>query len=335
MLDIDGCELTAEDREILSHPLTGGVILFSRNYYDPQQLQALTHAMRQAANKPLLIATDHEGGRVQRCREGFFALPAMGQLQQLPEPLARAYEAGVIAAYECRHSGIDLALSPVLDCNGISDVIGDRAFASQPADIVPLATHFMQGQDAMGMASTGKHFPGHGSVQADSHVAQAVDRRDLDSILAHDGQVFSALIKTGLLASIMPAHVIYPQVDSEPAGFSAIWLQRILRQRMGFDGVIFSDDLGMHAASLAGSMVERVQAALHAGCDMALVCNDRDAAISVLDGLGYSQQAQQRYSNKPQTLINTRVLSDPQRHQYEQARTSLAIHLRQAFVEAD
>ncbi len=335
MLDIDGCELTAEDREILSHPLTGGVILFTRNYFDPEQLHALTQAMREAANKPLLIATDHEGGRVQRCREGFFALPAMGELQHLSEPLARAHEAGVIAAFECRRSGVDLALSPVLDCNGVSDVIGDRAFAQDPSDIVPLATHFMQGQQAMGMSSTGKHFPGHGCVQADSHIAQAIDERSLDEILAHDGQVFSQLISTGLLASIMPAHVIYPQVDSAPAGFSLIWLQEILRQQLGFEGVIFSDDLGMHAATVAGNMLERVHAALHAGCDMALVCNDRAGAISVLDGLGHSQQAQQRYSTKPQLLINRQALIDAQHYQYTQACISLERHLHRVSEQAD
>lgn len=303
MLDVAGYELSAEDKEILAHPLVGGVILFARNYHDPAQLKALTSDMRKSAKKPIVIASDHEGGRVQRFRDGFYQLPAMYQLNQTASPQSAARSAGIIAAYECLLHGVDLALSPVLDINGRSQVIGDRAFGHDVETILDQASAFIGGLHEVGMASTGKHFPGHGSVLADTHVAQAIDERSLAEIEASDLAIFKRLQKAQLLDAIMPAHVIYPNVDDKPAGFSEFWLEQVLRNDMQFSGVIFSDDLGMQAAHMAGGMPERVQFALQAGCDMALVCNDRLGAIAVLDTLKHDKQTQESYSSRPQSLI--------------------------------
>ncbi|WP_418026024.1 beta-N-acetylhexosaminidase [Opacimonas sp. LMIT016] len=316
MLDVAGYELSAEDKEILAHPLTGGVILFARNYHEPKQLSALTQAMRKAAGKPLLIATDHEGGRVQRFREGFFGLPAMNKLAFTAQPQEAARCAGQIIAYECFAHGVDLALAPVLDINGISQVIGDRAFGSSVDDIIEQAKAFIAGLKDIGMAATGKHFPGHGSVVADSHIDQAIDSRAYALIEQQDMQIFANIINSIGLDSVMPAHVIYPAVDEQPAGFSRIWLQDILRNKLGFNGVIFSDDLGMHAAQVAGDMAQRVMTALHAGCDMALVCNDRQGVIQALDNVPYDTDSLQQYSSQPQDLIHS-VHTQLERHQYQ------------------
>lgn len=296
MLDIAATTLTQEDIELLQAPQVGGVILFARNIESPRQVRALTDHMR-SVRPDLLIAVDQEGGRVQRLRQGFTALPAMGRFGELyqtdPEQACDlARQCGWLMATEVLAVGIDFSFAPVLDLNDISDVIGDRAFANNQEHIIILAREFMQGMQDAGMATTGKHFPGHGSVKADSHIAAAIDSRPYDAIYQKDMQTFIALQTQ--LDALMPAHVIYDQVDPNPAGFSEFWIQNILRQQMQFDGVLFSDDLSMQAAGVAGGADARILAALNAGCDMGLVCNDRDAArlaLSAIENLPLPNQA--------------------------------------------
>lgn len=282
MLDLADTVLTDEERELLRSPVVGGVILFSRNCRDPEQVQALNAEIR-ACKPEILIAVDQEGGRVQRLRKGYTRLPPMNRLAQLWQQdrivaAALSEQAGWLMAAEMLSAGFDFSFAPVLDLNtGLSEVIGDRAFGSTPEQVTELARAFMRGMHEAGMATTGKHFPGHGSVRADSHLALPVDDRPLEQIRAFDLQPFVAC--TDLLDGIMPAHVLYEAVDPHCAGFSPFWLQTILRQEMGFDGVIFSDDLVMAGAAAAGDIRQRVDAALTAGCDMVLVCNDREMAL--------------------------------------------------------
>jgi len=292
MLDVSGHALTAEERERLRHPLTGGVILFSRNYESPEQVAALVRAIHAVRNPPLLVAVDHEGGRVQRFRDGFTVLPAVARFGEVwDENPARgrrlAETAGWLMATELRAIGVDFSFAPVLDVDrGISGVIGDRSFHASPDAVAELAHAYMTGMHRAGMAATGKHFPGHGGVEADSHVAVPEDNRTYEDIYMEDIVPFERMIRYGL-EGIMPAHVIYTRVDPRPAGFSQFWLQRVLRQGLGFEGVIFSDDLSMEGAKVAGGIVERGRAALSAGCDMVLVCNDPESAGVLLDGLGH------------------------------------------------
>lgn len=296
MLDIAATTLTQEDIELLRTPQVGGVILFARNIESPKQVRALTDHMR-AIRADLLIAVDQEGGRVQRLRTGFTLLPAMGRFGELyssdpAQAILLAEQCGWLMATEVLAVGIDFSFAPVLDINDISDVIGDRAFANNQADIIVLARAFMQGMQRAGMATTGKHFPGHGSVKADSHVAAAIDRRPYEAIFKKDMQSFIQLQPQ--LDALMPAHVIYDQVDPNPAGFSPFWIQNILRQQLKFDGVLFSDDLSMQAAGVAGGADARILAALNAGCDMGLVCNDRAAAqlaLAAIENLDLPDQA--------------------------------------------
>ena len=287
MLDIAGTKLTQEDIELLQAPQVGGMILFSRNIESPAQVRALTDHMRQI-RPDILIGVDQEGGRVQRLRTGFTLLPAMGHFGELyltqPEKaLDLAEKCGWLMAIEVLAVGIDFSFAPVLDINAISDVIGDRAFAKNVQDIVPLASAFMTGMQRAGMATTGKHFPGHGSVKADSHVAAAIDHREYQEIYNNDMQSFIQL--QSQLNALMPAHVIYEKVDPNPAGFSPYWIQKVLRQELKYDGVLFSDDLSMQAACVAGHADARIRAALDAGCDMGLVCNDRESACIALTGI--------------------------------------------------
>lgn len=289
MVDVQGTELTAEDRELLAHPAVGGVIYFTRNYAEPEQIAELVRQTRAAARNPLILAVDHEGGRVQRFREGFSAIPAMASIAEKASNQTEAEqwsrELAWLMASEVLALDIDISFAPVLDVNGISEVIGNRAFGQQADAIVPLARAFIKGMHQAGMKATGKHFPGHGSVQADSHFEIPLDERSWDEIAATDLPVFQQL--SGCLDAIMPAHVIYPQVCPHPAGFSSHWLQHVLRQQLEFKGVIFSDDLAMAGATIAGSMSDRAHAALDAGCDMVLACNDRAGAIEVVEAVQF------------------------------------------------
>mgnify|MGYP006152704165 CR=1 FL=1 len=290
MLDVGGFSLTPEDSKLLSHPLVGGVILFARNYDSPGQLQRLIRQIR-TIRAEIIIAVDQEGGRVQRLKEGFTRLPAMRYFGELyasePEQaLILANQTGWLMAAEVLAEGIDLSFAPVLDIDcGVSDVIGDRAFGSCADDITALSAAFIDGMHEAGMVATAKHYPGHGGVKADSHVAIPVDERSFEQIDKDDLQPFKAL--SSQYDAVMPAHVIYAAIDDNPAGFSKYWLQTLLRQEMAFEGVIFSDDLSMEGASVAGGFAERADAALAAGCDMVLVCNNRPAALAVLEHLAH------------------------------------------------
>lgn len=287
MLDIDGTYLTAADRHLLRQPEVCGVILFARNIEHPQQVRQLCQAIR-AVRSDLLIGVDQEGGRVQRLRQGFVALPAMGRLLEAAHPEQLAEECGWLMAWEVLSVGIDFSFAPVLDLNyGRSAVIGLRSFAADADTVVRLAGAFLQGMHAAGMPAVGKHFPGHGWVTADSHVDIPVDERSFAQINQADLQPFKRL--KNQLAGMMPAHVIYPQVDSAPAGFSKIWLQDILRQQLGYTGVLFSDDLSMAGAHVAGDAAQRTLAALSAGCNVGLLCNDRAAAELALSRLQVQQ----------------------------------------------
>lgn len=296
MLDVVGTTLTEDDIRRLQHPLVGGVILFSRNFDSCTQLKTLTSAIHAVRTPPILIAVDHEGGRVQRFREGFTHLPpmrALGHLWDKDHHHAKkvAEEAGWILASELRAYGVDFSFTPVLDMDyGDSQVIGDRAFHLDPRAINDLASSLMLGLKKGGMAAVGKHFPGHGFVTADSHVSLPIDDRPFDQIAQHDLQPFRMLIDNGIPA-LMPAHVIYSQVDDRPAGFSQRWLQKVLRERLGFNGAILSDDLSMEAASAGGDVTTRALTALQAGCDMVLLCNQPALADTLLESLEWEMSA--------------------------------------------
>jgi len=288
MLDVVGKSLSDDDLRRLHHPLTGGVILFARNYESRAQVTALCAAIHHA-RPGMLIAVDHEGGRVQRFRsDGFTRLPAMRALGQLwdrdvLQSCKVATALGYVLAAELRACGVDLSFTPVLDLDyGPSEVIGDRAFHRDPRVVTMLAKSINHGLLQAGMANCGKHFPGHGFVAADSHIAIPVDERDPKDILKEDAAPYGWLGMS--LSAVMPAHVIYPKFDKHPAGFSKKWLS-LLRRELGFDGVIFSDDLSMEGASVAGTVVQGAHAALKAGCDMVLVCNSPDKADQLLKGL--------------------------------------------------
>ena len=290
MVGIAGSELDPGERELLLHPCVGGVILFSRNYRCRVQLRALCDAIHGLRRPPLLIAVDHEGGRVQRFRDGFSALPAAaryGALHDESPDLARraARAGGWLAASELRAGGIDFSFAPVLDLGrSASTVIGDRAFHREPDVVATLARAFLAGMHDAGTNGVGKHFPGHGSVAADSHRTLPVDHRRYEDIRLADLVPFERLIASGL-AGVMPAHVVFEDVDPCPAGFSRRWIGGVLRGELGFQGIVFSDDLDMAAAAVGGDHVVRARAAIDAGCDMVLVCNDQPAAAAVAEGL--------------------------------------------------
>lgn len=307
VLDIAGLALDADDRRRLAHPLTGGLILFARNWRNRAQLVELVAEIK-SLRPDVLVCVDHEGGRVQRFRsDGFTHLPPMRRLGELwsqdakgvpGSGVLRASEAATAAGFvlgaELRACGVDLAFTPVLDLDhGPSGVIGDRAFARDPRVVALLAKALMHGLLQAGMRNCGKHFPGHGFVRGDSHTEVPVDRRSLKAILADDARPYEWL--GSVLTSVMPAHVIYPKVDARPAGFSPRWLQEVLREQLGFDGAIFSDDLSMEGAKVAGDAVEGALAALNAGCDLVLLCNqslDGGAPVdALLDGLTAAQAA--------------------------------------------
>lgn len=290
MVDVAGTALTAEEREALAHPLVGGVILFGRNYQSPEQVAALTADIHGLREPRLLVAVDQEGGRVQRFRDGFTRLPAVRGLGAVydrdpRQALHYAQATGWLMASELRAVGVDISFAPVLDLDrGVSTVIGDRAFHGRAEAVADLAHAYMLGMRKAGMEATGKHFPGHGSVAADSHVAVPVDERPWEDIAAEDLVSFERMVHFGL-AAVMMAHVVYPRVDPQPAGFSAHWIRQVLRTELDFRGAVFSDDLSMAAAETAGGYVDRARAALAAGCDMVLVCNSVQGRDQVLDGL--------------------------------------------------
>ncbi len=289
MLDIRGPRLEPEDVERLEHPLTGAVILFARNYESPEQVSELCRDIRRLREPQILIAVDHEGGRVQRFREGLSPIPPMRALGVLwdrnrAEALRAAKETALLIALELGACGVDFSFAPVLDLDyGTSKVIGDRAFHRNPEAVSQLAGAFVEGLRAGGMASVGKHFPGHGFVAADSHTQIPVDERPLDEIEREDLVPFVQLAQR--LDGVMPAHVIFPRVDAQPAGFSRVWMGEVLRRRLDFQGVIFSDDLTMEGASVAGGIEQRGRIAFAAGCDMVLVCNQPQAAAALLQAL--------------------------------------------------
>ena len=300
MLDLVGTELSNEEKEKIQHPACGGVILFTRNYAEPKQLKALTQKIKQASKTPVLISVDQEGGRVQRFRDHFQEIPPMAWLGQFyndnpKEALKATADLAWLMAAELRQYDIDFSFAPVLDIDyQVSDVIGNRAFHRDPEIISALSTAWRQGAGDAGMISVGKHFPGHGFVAADSHTDLPLDNRPLAEIATQDIKPFMELIQHGL-EGIMPAHVIYQQADDQPAGFSKFWMQTFLREKLGFDGVIFSDDLTMAAAEVAGNYAERANIALEAGCDMVLVCNNPQGAAEVLDCLSdYENKTAQR-----------------------------------------
>ncbi len=327
MLDVEGLSLTQQEKQKINHPNTGAVILFSRNYSSPEQVEKLIKEIRQARNGEILIAVDQEGGRVQRFQTGFTRLPAASCYAK---SLELAESAGWLMAAELLAIGVDFSFAPVLDVDcGISEIIGDRSFSQDPELAAKLAGQFRKGMNKAGMAATGKHFPGHGAVALDSHLTLPIDERPLETIYQKDILPFRRLIDQGLEA-IMPAHVVYQQVDTLPAGFSSRWIQSILRDELKFDGVVFSDDLTMKGAAVVGDYTQRAEMALTAGCDMVLVCNNPDAAEQVLDAIPVSSNSTRerrlqsmcgkQQLNKEQLMQNEKWL------QISQQITSLSKH---------
>ena len=287
MIDLEGLTLTPQEKTLLQHPAVGGIIFFSRNYQNVAQISALAEEIL-AIREDLLICVDQEGGRVQRFREGFTRLPAMQVLGDLVEQDSDSEQfikdAGWLMASELIACGIDFSFAPVLDVDRCTcEVIADRSFGDDPKIVIRAAGAFIEGMNEAGMAATGKHFPGHGGVTVDSHLATPFDQREFSELQQHDLLPFKALAPS--LAAIMPAHMIYPNINPDSVGFSRFWLQEILRGELGFTGVIFSDDLSMKGADVAGGYVEKARCALDAGCDMVLVCNNRSGALEVLDYL--------------------------------------------------
>ncbi|MFT2090987.1 beta-N-acetylhexosaminidase [Paraglaciecola sp. 2405UD69-4] len=323
MIDVSGFELTPEEIDILDHPLIGGLILFTRNYYNQAQLRDLIKQIREATLNDIVIATDHEGGRVQRFREGFSRIPAMGSIDSLCSknklPVTNfTKQLGWLMASELQAFDIDISFAPVLDINGISEVIGDRSFHQSPEQIVTLASAFISGMKQAGMSATGKHFPGHGNVLEDSHVAIPIDRRSKQQIFELDMAIFAEINKRGLLDAVMPAHVIYPNVDPLPAGFSEKWIQQILRTDLKFNGVVFSDDLSMEGAVQMGGIIDRAKLAIAAGCDMVLVCNDPTAAVQVIDGLPIENTINDDSNNRLRSLKHSNTFDFKQLQKSQQ-----------------
>lgn len=295
VLDIEGTKLTDADRRRIAHPLCGMVILFTRNYESREQLKALCDDIH-AVKEGVLIAVDHEGGRVQRFREGFTEIPAMATLGQRwidsPEStLMAAMATGYVMASELRASGVDFTFAPCLDINfQRSEIIGHRAFSHNPQLVTQLALGIVQGLRQAGMSNCGKHFPGHGWVKADSHLELPVDERPFERLLFADLKPYRWM--STALDSVMAAHVLYSAIDDKPAGFSSHWLKKVLRDDLKFAGVVFSDDLSMKGAVGVGSVVERAQMALDAGCDMLIICNDFAATDELLEKLSFTDTAE-------------------------------------------
>lgn len=302
MIGIPGLGLSADDRQLLGHPAVGGVILFDRNYEAPRQLEELVADIHGLREPQLLVAVDQEGGRVQRFRSQFTRLPPPARFGSLYDDdreaaLKLIRDCGWLMAAELRACGVDFSFAPALDLHTReSVVIGDRALHREPEVVAMLAHAFMAGMSSAGMCAVGKHFPGHGSVEGDSHLVLPVDERDLETIRGADMLVFERMIHYGMPA-VLAAHVVYSRVDSRPAGYSHVWLGQVLRSELGFTGAVFSDDLGMAGAALDGGAPEQVARALDAGCDMALLCNDRSAVESVIE----------HYANRGSALRSARL----------------------------
>ncbi|ANW23881.1 beta-N-acetylhexosaminidase [Vibrio coralliilyticus] len=316
-VDVEGCEMTAEDREILEHPTVGGVILFARNYHDNEQLLALNKSIRQAAKRPILIGVDQEGGRVQRFKEGFSLIPAAESYAKQANGEKLAEQGGWLMAAELIAHDIDLSFAPVLDKGHECKAIGSRSFGEDVDTIIRHSNAYMRGMKAVGMATTGKHFPGHGGVIADSHLETPYDQRD--TILEQDMAIFKAQIEAGLLDAMMPAHVVFPHYDDQPASGSEFWLKNVLRKQLGFNGIIFSDDLTMEGASVMGGPAERAHQSLASGCDMVLVCNKRDAQIEVLDNLPVMETPQATELLKKQSFTLSELRSSNEWKQASEA----------------
>lgn len=337
IVDVPGRELEPEDREVLAHPLVGGLILFTRNYESPEQLSELIRQVHQIRTPGLAVCVDQEGGTVQRFREGFTRLPAAQVLGELyRQDRERAYQAcahmGWLMAAELRAAGIDISFAPVVDLNwGTSEVIGGRAFHRNPYTVSELASRYIAGMHQAGMKSVIKHFPGHGHVHEDSHKDMPVDRRNFQEIQGEDLVPFEHLA-TAYNEGLMTAHVIFPKIDKVPVTFSRKWLQDILRGQMNFSGVVFSDDLNMHAAHLHEDIESRVRAAFQAGCDVALLCNNRPAVIEVLEHL-------KEYRNPVASLRLFRMRGAPGAQSlqelHQMPKWKEAVELATRYAEAD
>jgi beta-N-acetylhexosaminidase len=331
MIDLVGPTLTAREREMLQHPQAGGVILFTRNYVCVEQLERLVDEIHSVRKPRLLVGVDQEGGRVQRLRPGFTRLPALRKLGRIYDrdrhhALELADKAGWLMSVEVGSVGIDFSFAPVLDLDrGLSGVIGDRAFHRDPEAVAELAHAYMIGMRRAGTAAVGKHFPGHGGVKEDSHTDLPVDSRPVADIFAEDMLSFERMIHYGM-PGIMPAHVVYTDADSKPAGYSSYWLRDVLRERLGFQGAIFSDDLSMRGAEQVGSYGQRAATALEAGCDMVLVCNNPDGAAAALQHF-HSYEA-------PASQIRLTRLHGQQRLTYDRLRASEPWRVAEQAVRA-
>ena len=330
MLDVEGVALSPADRDLLREPAVGGVILFSRNYESPTQIADLVAEIRALRSPALLIAVDHEGGRVQRFRDGFTAIPPMRQIgmefvRDPDQGLDLARKAGWLIGSELRAANIDLCFAPCVDLDwGVSEIIGDRAFHLRADTVSELAAAFSRGLRSAGMAAVAKHFPGHGAVLADSHLKLPVDRREY-GVLLDDMRPYERLAGNGLIAGVMLAHIVYREMDEMPAGFSSYWIENELRGRIGFGGAVFCDDLSMQATAAYGSMPQRAKRALQAGCDMVLICNDRNAARKTVAALNdYSNPLSlvrlARLHGTGQVLRETLLASD----EWQQASTAVS-----------
>ena len=309
MLDLKGVSLDRDERLQLQNPQVGGVILFSRNIQSRDQICDLVAEIR-ACSKSLLVAVDQEGGRVQRLREGFTAIPSMQAIGNLiarspEEGLGLSKDLGWLMASEVIACGLDLSFAPVLDVDrDTSSIIGDRSFSDQPEVVISAAEAFIKGMHDAGMAATGKHFPGHGGIVADSHLEAPLDDRSWKTLYTRDIQPFAKLSK--ILDAVMPAHITFPSVDPDSVGFSSFWLNDVLRGKLGFEGIIFSDDLTMKGADIAGGYVDKAKLALKAGCDMILVCNCPQGAVEVLS---YMESANISQSSKLASMVAKRSIS--------------------------
>lgn len=342
MVDLEGLTLTDAERALLLEPSVGGVILFARNFQNPEQLIELTEQIHQLRKPKLIIAVDQEGGRVQRFKEGFTLLPAPNRFQrwynQHPKSaLATAREIGWLMASELLACGVDMSFAPVLDLNyGTSDVVTSRAYHRKPDAVSQLARETVIGMREAGMQAVGKHFPGHGYIKADSHIANPVDDRPYRDLKMADLIPFERLIRAGI-AGIMPSHVIYSQIDQQPAGYSVTWLQKILRQQLRFEGVIFSDDLSMKAADAEPDCLQRAFRALSAGCDMVMACNHTDRLPRLAQALNdyefepASQMRLSRLHGRP--VLDWQTLSDNSRWQKAQQAAHQLIQDRQNHLQ--